>query len=432
MILDDKLRVYASNKQTSFACQYYRLQIPLAQFEKAGYAVTWYDNGDQGPQDSAAAMSRADFDVFWCPTPHQLGMFQNIVGMKSGLLDGKFHLSPTLVIDVDDNRDYMHPHNPPGFVTQGVRGYPDTSLLQPGQTLYSPDGDGKPHPLWVDKETYYSGIVFDIERNLTAMRLTHQMHRLAHAMTTPSPHLSRYLHEAIGVKYVHTFPNTIIPEDYVSYPLVRKDKRVRILWQGGCSHDVDWYPLRHALKDVAAKHKDAVFVIFGEMIGWVADYIPAEQLEWHPWVDYAAYKMKRALLNVDINLCPLAKNLFNICKSAIKWYEGSVWDTPEGTLAADVPPYSDEMVDGETGLLYKDPKEFAEKLSLLIENAQLRTRLGQAAKRWVLENRTPEQTIPPLWEFYNEVRDRRVGEYLMAQGASKSEIKRLAAQAGIR
>jgi hypothetical protein len=111
-------------------------------------------------------------------------------------------------------------------------------------------------------------------------------------------------------------------------------------------------------------------------------------------------------MNIDINLCPLANNVFNACKSAIKWYEGSVWRKPEPTLAQNTGPYR-EIQDGKTGLLFNTPAEFVEKLSLLIEDVALRARLAAGAREWVMENRTPKATIPGLFDFYAETRARQ-------------------------
>jgi glycosyltransferase involved in cell wall biosynthesis len=111
------------------------------------------------------------------------------------------------------------------------------------------------------------------------------------------------------------------------------------------------------------------------------------------------------MLDCDINLCPLVDNAFNRCKSAIKWYEASVMPTPEATLAQDTAPYQ-EIQDGKTGLLFKTPAEFVEKLSLLIEDAQLRKKLGEGARKWVMNNRLPQHTTPGLLDFYTETRNR--------------------------
>jgi spore maturation protein CgeB len=66
------------------------------------------------------------------------------------------------------------------------------------------------------------------------------------------------------------------------------------------------------------------------------------------------------------------------------------------------------MTDGEDSLLYNDPKEFAEKLGILIENAELRKTLGEAGKKRVLETRHYLKTAPGLFEFYKELRARKM------------------------
>jgi glycosyltransferase involved in cell wall biosynthesis len=146
---------------------------------------------------------------------------------------------------------------------------------------------------------------------------------------------------------------------------------------------------------------DVTFVVFGHLFNWMKD-LP--NIEHHDWVDYAAYKTYRKCLDVDINLAPLVPGTFNECKSAIRWYDASLGKNPEATLAANVGPYK-EIEDGKTGLLYDTPEEFAENLQLLIDNeSNIRQRLGQAARRWVLQNRAAEKTVPGLFEWFKEIK----------------------------
>jgi glycosyltransferase involved in cell wall biosynthesis len=302
-------------------------------------------------------------------------------------------------------------------------------LLKPGEGLRVVDADGKTLGGWVDGSTKYEGITFDIERNLREMMIRHQIMREAHGVTCASPVLAKYIREVIGCKNVYVFPNTIDPTHYENIRAVRTDKRVRVLWQGGMSHLVDWYPLRGALKAICEKYRDQfTLVLFGEYFDWIHEVVPTSMLETHPWSKYPAYRLKRGLLNIDINLCPLVNNVFNACKSAIKWYESAIWeDMPEATLAQRGPVFN-EIQDGVTGLLFDTPEEFAQKLGLLIEDAELRKRLHAAAHKWVLENRTPEKTIPDLFEFYSETRARqkRNSSKPIIQPATHEEIMKLA------
>jgi len=162
------------------------------------------------------------------------------------------------------------------------------------------------------------------------------------------------------------------------------------------------------VRTICLKYPQVKFVIWGTTYRWIHDQIPEHQMEVHDWVPYDAYKPMRVLIDADINLCPLADNPFNRSKSAIKWYEGLMGEFPEPCLAGRAGPYAEEMVDGETGLLYTSPEEFVEKLSALIEREELRRMLGANAKKWVWENRHYSVTVPKLFEFYESLRARKM------------------------
>lgn len=397
--------VYAADKGEYSACSYYRIRVPMAWLERLGYTLGYIDRG-KGGEDDIAAMFTSDVDLLYAATGrsnlYQMQVINNMEPKK--IQDGSIHHPPTIIWDCDDNNDFVHPFNQ-SFAAQGIRHYPSGAFLEPGEALTSYDTKGNEHILWVDKETKSFGMLFDIERNLAEMKVRHRIIREAAGVTVPSPILARYISDVVGQKNVYVFPNTVVPGDYEEYPTIRTDDSVRVLWQGGMSHYIDWYPLREVIAAVFEKYRNAKLVIWGEKFHWITDMIRPEQLEYHMWSDYPAFKLKRGLLNIDINLCPLAANTFNACKSAIKWYEGSIWSRPEATLAAKFGPYL-EIEDGKTGLLYSSHEEFAQKLGRLIEDRNLRLRLGAGAREWVLANRTPQATIPGLFEFYSECRAR--------------------------
>jgi hypothetical protein len=409
--------LWASNRvRDPGACDYYRVKVPLYWLEKLGFMQCYEDRGTGGESD-IAAMFTADIDLFYATsgadTLHQI---TTLNGLEPGKIqDGSVHYPPTTVWDCDDNPDYVHPFNQT-FAASGVRHYPSGEFLEPGETLEFEDAKGEKRTLWEDRVTtaLAGQIRFDIARNLHVMKTRWEVIRSAVGVTVPSQALASYIRDVLKQSNVYVFPNTIVPEDYEEFPLVRDDTSIRILWQGGMSHFIDWFPLREAIATVLKKYPQAKLVVWGEKFDWITDIIPTEQLEFHPWTPYPAFKLKRGLLQTDINLCPLANNAFNRCKSAIKWYEGSVWHRPEATLAADVVTYR-EIKDGETGLLYSTPAEFVQKLGLLIEDASLRKRLGASAKEWVLANRTPRATIPGLYEFYQDCRARTKGSRIISR-----------------
>jgi len=398
--------VYALDHLKKSACSYYRIRTPLRGLYDNGFANIFIDRHHASSDIRHAALLNADIVLFFALGGREINAsIDTIKMMKPGLSDDKLEMiyPASVVFDMDDNLDWVHPFNE-AFVRLGTRAY-DGTLLKPGDVLKTTMGDGEEITLWEDKVTSRGGEIFDVARNAQGIRGIHETARRADGVTVPSPALARYYRDVVGCNNVYVYPNSIVPEDYPQRQLApRNDGSIRILWQGGGSHMPDWFPLRDAVREISTKYPQVKFVIWGTAFKWVHDNIPEEQLELVEWVDYEGYKPWRMLIDADINLCPLVPNKFNECKSAIKWYESVMPYMPEATLASKAAPYGDEIVDGETGLLYETPKEFVEKLGILIEQAELRRKLGENARRWVLDNRHYLQTSKGLHEFYSSLR----------------------------
>jgi hypothetical protein len=89
----------------------------------------------------------------------------------------------------------------------------------------------------------------------------------------------------------------------------------------------------------------------------------------------------------DIFIAPLSENKFNSCKSFLKFLEYSSLAKP-GVFSASG-QYALVVKDNQTGFLASNLLEWHRKLSQLIEDEDLRQRLGQAAfadvqKHWVM------------------------------------------------
>jgi glycosyltransferase involved in cell wall biosynthesis len=135
--------------------------------------------------------------------------------------------------------------------------------------------------------------------------------------------------------------------------------------------------------------------------------MPAHRYTYKGWCDYSEYKLRLALVGHDISLAPLSQTPFNLCRSAIKFYEASVLKQDIPTLAQRTGAYAEEIQDGETGLLFNDPQEFEDKLSLLIENETERKRLGRNAKDWCHENRDAMKEVPKMVRWWEQLREER-------------------------
>ena len=399
--------VFSTAAGEASGCTYYRVQVPLRGLFKLGLANSFIDNGRLDPEKVATAMLSSDvYLMFATGGIHANARIEMIRNMNAGHSDdgGQILYPPSVVFDLDDNLDWVHPFNST-FVHLGTRAY-DGTILTPGDSLTTTLADGTEVVIWQDGKPGPEGTLFQVEENHKRVAGVHNTARRADGVTVPSPYLAKYYKEVHKCTSVHVFPNSIFPEDYPKVAL-RPHDGIRILWQGGGSHMIDWFPLREAVKTICLKYPQVKFIVWGTAYKWIHGNIPEDQLELHDWVPYDAYKPMRILMDADINLCPLVDNEFNRSKSAIKWYEGLLGEHPEPVLAGNCGPYAEEIIDGKTGLLYSTPEEFVEKLSVLIENEAKRKELGENAYKWVMENRHYEKTIPGLFEFYGELRARK-------------------------
>ena len=392
------------------ANKYYRIEVLLRSLYELGLSnVVDDDRGNL--KEGTRLMAGADACVFFNMPPELVPLVSSIQAFKAKKDEnGVFRCAPSIIYDLDDNLDWIHPLNP-AFWRSGTRNW-DGELLKPRDKLSFPNKHGVEEVVWEDGEHGMSSPrPVDWEDNHAFVKSTFDAALSCEGVTVPTERLAKVYREK-GAREVHVFPNSIIPEDFKSFDLA-PSKRVRILWQGGWSHAVDWLQVTKPLLQVLRDNPNTTLVVYGTPPPWLKVSVPEGQFEEHPWSHFRQYHVIRPNLNIDINLCPLVGNKFNECKSAIKWYEGSVGPRPEATLAAKVPPYSDEMENGSTGLLYEGPEDFADKLTALIKNRELRLTLADRAREWVLANRHFSRTVPVWFEFIQHLRSKKRMEALV-------------------
>ena len=405
----DDLGVWATwhNNENS-AIKYYRIEVPLRGIGAQDGCRSYLADVGGDPDRRYDAMLGADICVYWRVSNKEgYEYFKTFSDFQPIKKEDKVIYPPLLVMDTDDALDWVHPFNQ-AYNCLGVRDQYG-KLLSPGDSVKI-KFKGKEEILWEDKKTRgMKEYVFDIEQNLQNIGYHYDASRLAAGVTVTNDFLAQ-IYKDQGCNDVYVFPNTIIPEDWF-FPHLQPHDGIRILWEGGASHLDSWIPIKDPIIDVLKKNPQAKLVIFGDPFGWMTEEIASDQLELHNWIGYDGYKIKRACLDADINLAPITDSAFTRSKSAIRWYEGSMGPNPEATLAANVGPYK-EIEDGKTGLLYDNPQDFAEGLELLINNANLRKRLGSEAQKWILLNRTMERTVPGLVEFYKHLLQKQKWKHL--------------------
>jgi len=214
------------------------------------------------------------------------------------------------------------------------------------------------------------------------------------AIVTTTLEMKRWLDE-----YNH--PVAIIPNsiNFELFPTVKDPtkKETRLVWSGGASHFTDLQEIKGALDSVMYDYPNLHLYFLGMSFGYIEKGLPKDRLHTAGWVQAEAHGYRLACTDADISICPLIDSKFNHMKSSIKYYEMSALGVP--TLARNIPPYSDDIVDGENGLLYSNVAEFERKLRRLIHDPLLRLRLGGSAFDYVSKNRRLEDITRDWVEF---------------------------------
>jgi len=397
------LKVYATIPNNHTASWYYRLEVPLHTARDLGLPVRVIIDTNEGglsQDERAQAFCEADLTLLYQPIGD--GPINNLRGLQSIIpsrRDGAWKWAPTTIVETDDNLFDISPLNP-AFGGLGHKDMDGNEIPEGHHIGIMSEGERK--VLFKDGEAGFS-----IARNRQTIASYRRILEMVDAVSCSTDAVAATVLKEVKPRRIKTWPNLVRFSDYEQVSLLKDPKQVNILWQGVASHYEDWFPLREALGSITKRYPQVHWTIWGVQYPWINELMPAHRYTYKPWCSYQEYKLRLAMVGHDISLAPLNDNKFNACRSAIKFYEASVLKQDIPTLAQNTGAYKAEMIDGETGLLFNDPKEFEDKLSLLIENETERKRLGRNAKDWVHEHRDAMKEVPKMVQWWNELREER-------------------------
>jgi glycosyltransferase involved in cell wall biosynthesis len=185
---------------------------------------------------------------------------------------------------------------------------------------------------------------------------------------------------------------------------------VIIAYIGGGSHRPDLEMVAPALLNILERYGPGVRAHFYGVQ-------PPESLLNNPSVawtaldlrDYAQFASYLYALQADIFIAPLVDNLFNRCKSAVKFLEYSACGTPG--IYSRLEPY-EHLVDHEVnGLLATTPQEWEADLALLVESPELRHKLGEGAQKTVRSGWLLSQNASTWAQTYGKIGARPVKDH---------------------
>lgn len=222
----------------------------------------------------------------------------------------------------------------------------------------------------------------------------------ADAIICSTEPLATYYHEHAQKVWKLDIPTFVFPNfNDVSewkYKVTKEKDKVVIGWAGSVTHDEDLQLIMPSLNKILTEYKDVWVELTGgltpETAPKVLRYFEIENLDrikitggTLAWKGYPKLLMSKKW---DIGVAPLVDNKFNRGKSHIKWMEYAMLKIP--CVASKTFPYykqilgKDVIRDGETGLLAIDGLDFYKKIKFLIDNKDVREKIGENAYNQVV------------------------------------------------
>ena len=163
------------------------------------------------------------------------------------------------------------------------------------------------------------------------------------------------------------------------------DTPITIGYMGGGSHTPDLEFIEPVITRLLAQYGDRIsFRVWG--LKPTESLLQLPQTKWikvstYSYADFVDFFQRQ---EADIFIAPLADNLFNRCKSEIKYLEYSTLGS--ATIASNLEPYNRIIKHGENGFLASSHLEWENYLTQLIEDGELRYTLALNAQQTVQDS----------------------------------------------
>ena len=331
---------------TPGGCWYYRIQKPYE-----GYAEFLKPADIEAPWFAEALRKKP---TLICRSNHAKAVLDTI---------DKYFPGCKVVLDLDDDIFNVSPYNDSYefYGTEEVK-HGDKWLWQDGKTI-------------------------NLKANRIEIDYIRRFIDRADILTVSTPLLAkRFDHKKIYVNY-----NAIDFKEWYRRKLAREKKEFRLGWSGSPSHYVDWAGVQDELAELMSKYPDVKLVLAGAKFGGTLKNIDPARIEHWSWVATEAHPYRSVLLDLDLAIIPLADDMFNACRSCVKWYEFSALGFP--TIASDVSPYKEEMPKEQ---LFKNLLPVFERY---YKDEKLRQETADKQYLWVKKNRNQKKISDLLWSF---------------------------------
>lgn len=252
---------------------------------------------------------------------------------------------------------------------------------------------GKPYVLDFDDAIFHN---YDLHRFVWVRRIYGR--RIDHLMAGARLVVAgnRYLAgraTAAGVRWVEMLPTVVDLERYKTKSnTFAIGEKPRIVWVGSPSSVQYLLELSAPLASLAVRHP---FIL--RVIGGGAITLPGVEVEVVTWTEETEVAV---IAECDIGIMPLRNTPWEQGKCAYKLIQYMACGLP--TVASPIGANIDVVIDGETGLFADTASAWLEKMELLLCDAALRQRLGQAGRNRVVAEYCLQQVAPRLVKMLTE------------------------------
>jgi len=192
--------------------------------------------------------------------------------------------------------------------------------------------------------------------------------------------------QSASARCIEIIPTVVDLDRYMPKQIYSDQKVLRIVWIGTPETVKFLNFLAGPLAELAKRYSFTLRVIgAGNMI------MPGVPIELLPWNADTEYSM---ISNCDIGIMPLTDTPWERGKCAYKLIQYMACAIP--VVASPVGANSDVVIDGENGFLATSEGDWVKKLEQLLDNAELRQRLGAAGRMRVESNYCLQKTASKL------------------------------------
>ena len=213
-----------------------------------------------------------------------------------------------------------------------------------------------------------------------------------------------FISEGLREKYGHLNPVwRPAPNQVLDVPARRSfdggKAGLAVGWGGSANHLEDMAAVAGPLSRWIMSRDDVTLHIMScDAIWALFDDLPGDRKK--RFAPGALYDYYDFLKTLDVGIAPLRETDYNRNRSDVKFLEYAAHQVV--AVAQAFGPYPAVVRHGETGFLFGDERQFVRTLDRVASDARLRVRVADAAREYVIRERTMTRRAPEIVRFYRE------------------------------